>query len=283
MTSPLMPPASPPAGSTAPVYVVSGGTGSSGEQLLRTALAQFSAAQVPVVIIGRVREEGQIKAAIEQASASGGIIVHTLVDEHLRHAMINLAQQYNVVAIDLIGQMMLRLTTHIGQQPLGQPGLYRQLRSSYFKRLDAIDFAVEHDDGRRASELRHAEIVLIGVSRVGKTPLSMYLSTQGWKVANVPLVPEVTPPPELFQVERQRVVGLTMEIGQLINHRRSRQEYLGVSRDLAYANVEALEEEMRYAKSIFRRGRFAVIDITDKPIEESANAVIAQVTRHMKS
>lgn len=265
------------------IYIVSGGVGASGEQLVRTALAQFQQVDIPVVIVPQVRQMAQAEEVVEQAARTGGIIVHTLVDEDLRQALNRLARRRNVVAVDLMGRLLAQLANLLGQEPIGQPGLYRRLRQAYFDRVEAIEFTMAHDDGRNPGEWPRAEIVLVGVSRVGKTPLSMYLAVQGWKVANVPLLAGVPPPAELLRVDRRRVVGLTIEPGQLVDHRRQRQRRLGVPGESAYTDPAGLYEEVETARRFYRRSGFAVVDITDKPIEESADEIIALVTRRLKT
>jgi len=266
-----------------PLYVVSGGVGASGEQLTRTALAQFENADIPVIIVPHVREVAQIEDIVKKAAAAGGTILHTLVDLELRQAMTRQARDRNVVAIDGMGQLLSRLAKVLGQEPQGQPGLYRQLRQDYFERVAAIEYTVAHDDGRRPDEWHLAEIMLVGVSRVGKTPLSMYLSTLGWKVANYPLVREVEPPKELFKLDPSRVVGLLIDPGQLVTHRQQRQRRLGVSNKSPYTNPVDLFEEIEEAKKLFRRHGFAIINVTDKPIEESADEVIALINRRLNT
>ncbi len=269
--------------SAPPIYIISGGRGASGEQVVRTALAQFQDASVPVTIVPHIYEVAQLTDAVVQAATTGGIIVHTLVDAELRQALIRLARQHNVEAIDLMGHLLSRLSAILGQTPLGQPGLYRQLREAYFERVEAIEFAVAHDDGRNPHELHLAEIVLVGVSRTGKTPLSMYLSVQGWKVANVPLISSIEPPNELFQIDPGRVVGLTIEPGQLVAHRRWRQRHLGIQQDMAYATPTDIAEEVAAARAVCQRGGFAMLNVTDRPIEESAQEVIALITRRSQN
>jgi regulator of PEP synthase PpsR (kinase-PPPase family) len=263
-----------------PIFVVSGGVGASGEEVVRTVLAQFPAADVPVIIVPHVRQVMELEEVVEQASVTGGTIVHTLVDANLRQAMISLAQKKHVVAIDLMGPLVTRLIQVLGQEPIGQPGLYRQLRESYLKRVEAIEFTVAHDDGQKPHDLPLAEIVLAGVSRVGKTPLSMYLSVLGWKVANVPLILEVPPPQELFRIDPRRVVGLTIDPDQLLAHRQWRQRRLGVpGGSLGYTDPARLYEEAEAARRMFRTSGFAVVDVTDKPIESSAEEIITLITR----
>ncbi|MBN1202887.1 MAG: kinase/pyrophosphorylase [Anaerolineae bacterium] len=267
--------------SSPPIYIVSGGMGTSGEHLVQTALAQFHKNDLPLIIVSHVDRIEQLQDVVAQAEASGGIIVHTLVDATLRDDLIALTQSHNVVSLDLIGPLLRQLTRLLGEKPLGQPGLYRQLREDYFKRMEAIEFTVAHDDGRKPHEWHKAEIVLTGVSRAGKTPLSMYLSTLGWKVANVPLIQEVAIPEELFEIDARRVVGLDIDPDQLVTYRRRRQQGLGVVGKLPYADPQVVYAEVEFARQVFRRGQFAVIDITDKSIEESANEAIATIRRRL--
>ncbi len=270
--------ASPP-----PIYVVSGGVGASGEQLVRTVLAQFPDNDVPVIMAGNVRQVTQIKRVIAQAKQSGGLIAHTLVDEHLRRTLIDLARAADVAAIDLMGPLLSRLEAVLKRKALGQPGLYRQFHRAYFERVSAIEFTMAHDDGQQRAGWPQADMVLVGISRAGKTPLSMYLAVLGWKVANVPLVPGVPPPPELFKLDRQRVIGLTIRPDQLIVFREQRYRQLGVPMPMNYVDPRRIGEEVLAALRVFRRGRFAVIDVTDKPIETSADEIIKLIESRVKS
>jgi [pyruvate, water dikinase]-phosphate phosphotransferase / [pyruvate, water dikinase] kinase len=261
-----------------PVFVVSGGAGASGEQLVRTALAQFTAIHVPVEIVPHVHNFHAVKALVVEAQARGAVIVHTLVDAGVRRSLEEFAVQHNVATIDAMGPLLSFLSQALNRVPLGQPGRYRQLYNSYFKRIEAIEFTVAHDDGKRLADLDQADIVLTGVSRAGKTPVSIYLSMQGWKVANVPFVPDLAAPKELLEVERQRVVALTLQPQQLMLHRRTRLPYLGLGAS-AYVDIKSIVEELRAAQHLFARQGFVVIDMTDKPIETGAEEVLSHVIR----
>jgi len=263
----------------APIYVVSGGTGASGEQVVYTVLAQFPDSGVPVVTIAHVHHRVQVEDAIAQAAASGGTIAHTMVDVELRRLLMRHAEEEGVIAIDLVGTLLERLSATLGEQPLGDPGLYRRLNQAYFDRVSAIDYALAHDDGKDPAGWPEAEIVLVGVSRVGKTPLSMYLSVLGWKAANVPLIPDVEPPAALFQLDPRRAIGLTMDPTRLVFHRQERRRRLGAPGLEAYTDLSAVAEEMEAGRRLFRRAGFTTIDVTDKPIEASAHDVAMLITR----
>jgi regulator of PEP synthase PpsR (kinase-PPPase family) len=262
-----------------PLVIVSGSSGASGEQLVRTALAQFSEADISVVVVPRVRSVEKIHQLVEDARTNDATILHTLVNADLRRTLIEQARLRNVVAIDLIGRVLTRMENLLHQEPLGVPGLYRQLRVDYFKRVDAIEFAIAHDDGKRPEDLHSAEIVLTGPSRVGKTPLSMYLSVLGWKVANTPLMKDVSPPRELFQINPHCVIGLTIDPDHLLAHRRRRQHRLGAVGKSLYMDPQGIEEDLAAARLVFRRGRFAVVDMTDKSIEDGAEEAISLIKR----
>ncbi|RPI24425.1 MAG: kinase/pyrophosphorylase [Acidobacteria bacterium] len=261
------------------MFVVSGGAGASGAQVARTVLAQFKNAHIPVVVVPYVQKPEQIKQTVEQAAADQGTIVHTLVDGRLRHVLLEEARIKNVAAVDLMGPLLSRITHLTGQEPLGQPGLYREIHQAYFERMDAIEFTVAHDDGKKPEDLAQAEIILVGPSRVGKTPLSMYLSVLGWRVANIPLVKEILPPTELFKAQRERIVGLIVDPSQLVAHRELRQQRLGTGRKSAYSDTLHLHQEIEEARTFYKRNGIRSVDVTDKPIEESAEEVIALVTR----
>jgi regulator of PEP synthase PpsR (kinase-PPPase family) len=268
---------------TPSIYVVSGGTGASGEQLVHTVLVQFPDSQVLVITVNHVLQIGQIEETVQEAAARGGIIVHTLVDADLRQALTDLAQEHSVAEVDLMGPLMFRLSETLEQEPIAHPGLYRHLHQAYYDRVSAIEFSMSHDDGQRPGGWPQADVVLVGPSRVGKTPLSMYLAVLGWRVANVPLIPDVDLPPGLSQLDRQRAIGLTMEPGQLLFYRQQRQRRLGTRPLGAYADPSKIHEEIEYARAICRRSGFTVIDVTDKPIEASADEVADLITRRFGS
>jgi [pyruvate, water dikinase]-phosphate phosphotransferase / [pyruvate, water dikinase] kinase len=257
--------------------IVSGGFGSSGEQLARTALAQFADAGVEVRVVPHVRNAARVEEAVVEAQRLGATILHTLVDPALRRTLGDMARGRNVVAIDLIGRLLSHLSATLGRKPLGKPGLYRQLREDYFRRVEAIEFTLDHDDGRYPQELKEAQVVLVGPSRVGKTPLSIYLSTLGWKVANVPLVGGLDPPVELFEIDRRKVVGLTVEPVQLLAHRRRRSRGLGLRGRPKYTDAVSVADEVESALRTCRRGGFPVVDMTNRQIEEAADEILGLI------
>jgi hypothetical protein len=262
-----------------PIFIISGGAGALGKHVARIALSQFPNLNLQVKVIPQVRHATHLAEAVAQVAAHRGTIIHTMVDPTLRQTLIDLAREHDLVAIDTIGDPLAQMSALFGQAPLGQPGLYQGEHHAYLERIKAIEYTVDHDDGRNPHELDKADVVLTGVSRVGKTPLSIYLSVLGWKVANVPLVREVPPPKELFEIDRRRVVGLIIDVDVLVQHRRWRHLGFTGMGGHAYTDPELLYEEVEVARRVCRRGGFTVINVTNKPIEESADEVIAQISR----
>jgi regulator of PEP synthase PpsR (kinase-PPPase family) len=257
-----------------PIYIISGGKGITGNFLVQTVLAQFPKNRITVKLISDVITVAAVETAVAQAAADGGIIVHTMIDKKLRGNLNSICKDKNIQTIDMAGDLIDYLTRELDEEPLNQPGLYRRLNLEYFDRLESIDFAISNDDGLNIHNLRNADIVLAGVSRTGKTPLSVYLAMHGWKVSNVPLVLGMDPPDDLFKVDEGRVFGLTISMNQLMAHRRKRiQDYEHVSNS-DYVNPKTVRMELDFAHAVFKRGGFSVISVTHKPIESIANEIL---------
>jgi regulator of PEP synthase PpsR (kinase-PPPase family) len=261
-----------------PVYIVSGGSGASGQQIVETALAQFPKLDVPVIKRGHVRNLRQIREVVKKASVEGGTVVLTLVERGLRDALVHLGRKHGVVTIDLMGPLLERVAAQSRARPLEKPGLYRKLRKDYFDRVEAIDFTVVHDDGKMADDLPGADIVILGVSRCGKTPLSMYLAVHGWKVANVPILKGIPLPDEVYRTDRRKVIGLSIEYTHLMEHRKRREVLLGAGIMTDYSRPSVVFAEVEAARKIYRDGGFHVVDVTDKPIEIVAGEILQVVT-----
>lgn len=265
---------------TLTIYVVSGGYGASGEQLVETVLAQFPDANARIVKIPHARKVTQIESVVKKAKKDKSIIVHTMVEDKLRRLLLKTAEEKNIVTIDLIGTLVENLSNIFEIKPKGKPGLYHAHNEDYFKRIGAIEFTVSHDDGVKPNDLKSAEIVVAGVSRCGKTPLSMYLAVKGWKVANVPLVMGIAPPEELFKVEKKRVIGLIIDYEHLMSHRRKRHERIGAHGATDYINPTSVNDELKYARKLYKKIGCQVVNVTKKPIESSADEIIEIIVGH---
>jgi regulator of PEP synthase PpsR (kinase-PPPase family) len=259
---------------TAPIYVVSGGKGLAGNNMVQSLLIQYPNNNVPVIIVPQVHEKNQLIELVKKAKHDGGLITHTMVNRELRDFLTQLCRENGIRNIDYMGELADYLDEKLNISSLQTPGLYREINQQYFDRIEAIEFTLNHDDGLLPGKLRHAEIILTGVSRSGKTPLSVYLAMYGWKVANIPLVYGIDPPKELFEVDPQRVFGLNINPGQLISHRMKRLRSIDNTANVNYVDERLVVQEIRNANMIFEKGGFTVLNVSNKPVENSANEIL---------
>lgn len=212
---------------------------------------------------------------VQFAKEEKALIAFTIVVPELQQLLIEEATKHQVAYVDIMGPMMRGLSLLFQHDvPKNQPGLIHKLDDEYFRKVEAIEFAVKYDDGKDPRGLLVADVVLIGVSRTSKTPLSMYLAHKKYRVANVPLVPEVNPPEELYQIPRDRCIGLVIDAVQLNHIRVERLKALGLTSDANYANLERILAELDFAETIIRRVGCPRLDVSNKAVEETANTII---------
>ncbi|HEY3370455.1 MAG TPA: pyruvate, water dikinase regulatory protein [Prolixibacteraceae bacterium] len=257
-----------------PIYIVSGGKGLAGNNMVHSLLIQYPNNNVPVIIVPDQHEEKQLLEVVERAKLEDALITHTLVNRGLRKYLREICEARGVKHIDFMGEMADYLDEKLQIPSLQSPGLYREINQQYFDRIEAIEFTLNHDDGLQPEKLHKAEIILTGVSRSGKTPLSVYLAMYGWKVANIPLVNGIDPPKELFEVDPRRVFGLSISSGQLISHRMKRLRSIDNTDNTRYVDEKLVAMELRNANFVFEKGEFTVINISNKPVETSANEIL---------
>jgi regulator of PEP synthase PpsR (kinase-PPPase family) len=261
-----------------PIFIVSGGKGLPANSIVQSVLVQFPENRLPVKIIPDVLDARRLRKVVEEVKEAGGIIVHTMVDQKLRDLLVNACREKHVKEFDLMGDLFSYLTQLLNQDPINEPGLFRKMNMEYFDRVESIEYTITSDDGLNPKSIHDADIVLTGISRTGKTPTSMYLAMLGWKVANIPLVKGTDPPGDLFRVDPKRVFGLDITTGRLVSHRQKRLSDFGVNAATDYIDPRAIRLELEYAHSIFRRGGFTVIKVTNKPIESVANEIIEHLS-----
>ncbi|MGC4375997.1 pyruvate, water dikinase regulatory protein [Fictibacillus sp. Mic-4] len=255
------------------IYLVSDSVGETAELVVKAAASQFNSQQLEIRRIPYVEDTGTVQEVIDLAKEQGALIAFTLVVPEIKSYLVDQAHKEGVIAVDIIGPMMNQMEHFLGQVPRYEPGIVHQLDDDYFRKVDAIEFAVKYDDGRDPRGILKADIVLIGVSRTSKTPLSQYLAHKRLKVANVPLVPEVEPPEEIFNVPSEKCFGLSITPEKLNDIRRERLKALGLDSGASYANIERIKEELAYFKKIVDRIGCRVIDVSNKAVEESANLI----------
>jgi len=273
-------PITPPRSADRHVFVVSDATGETAEKVVLAALSQFETGNVILTRRQDIRTEPQVAALLKEAAEKDALIVYTIISPKLRALLQRRADRQKVPAVDLMGSLLTQLEAHLNRSPLSQPGLLHRIDEDYFRRIDAVDFTVKHDDGQNPQTLREADVVLVGISRTTKTPLSIYLAREGWKVANVPLVYGIEPPEELLAMDPRRIVGLIIDPQRLVQIRKARVRHLPVKSGTAieYADMDYVMKEMAYSQSLFaQHPEWIVLDVTGRAVEELANEIVRRV------
>ncbi len=261
------------------LFILADGTGETAEKVVQAALTQFKGMHVDAEVYTKVRSKFEIREILEKAAKQHAFLVYTVIDEEHRNFIQQLAHELSVESSDLIGGLVVKIGLFFGSQPLNQTGIKQQLDADYFRRIEAVEFAVKADDGQSPQNLKRADMVLVGLSRTSKTPLSMYLAHKGYKVANVPLVPQIDPPKELFDVDQERVYALIIDLNSLARVRHQRLKVLGLPPDAEYAARDNIARELRWCREFYaRHPTWPVVDTSGRAVEETA----AEMIRIMK-
>jgi len=258
------------------VHILSDSLGETAEMVARAAIAQFDGDAFRIERLPRVRTAEELRSTVRSHCGRWCLFLYTLVDESLRSEMETLCAA-GVNGVDVLGPAVATIQRVTGIAPSGEPGAVRRTDEEYFERIEAMEFAVKHDDGRNPQDLADADVVLIGVSRSSKTPLAMYLAFKGYRAANVPLAPGVEPPGELFEIDPRRVFGLVTSAKVLQQIRTERMRELGTY-VRGYADLEAIERELEEARAVMRRIGCIVVHTGGRAIEEAAQEII----RHLE-
>jgi regulator of PEP synthase PpsR (kinase-PPPase family) len=248
------------------IFLVSDHTGETAASAVRAAMSQFRT-RWRYRFFGEIREESQVLRMMELARDLGTIVLYTLSRDSIAEAIRRRGVEMGVPVVDLLGPVMDTVASHYQLKREFRPGPQHGFTDEHFRRVDAVEFAVGHD-------LYEADIVLTGVSRTSKTPLSMYLAQRGYKTGNVPLVPDIDPPTELLEIEPSRVFGLTLDPATLVAIRRARLRSLPSLNRLAYADPETVATELRWALRFFRSRGWRTVDISNKAVEENASRIL---------
>lgn len=262
------------------VCIVSDSTGETAELVCKAALSQFEGLDYDIERFPHVQDEEKVNEVLEKVSGRDALVmVYTLASSELRKYMSQKAQERGIIEIDVLGPLVTAFEKVSGVKASGKPGLLRRMDEAYFRRVRAIESAIKCDDGKYLPGIKDADVIIIGVSRSSKTPVSMYLAYRGIFAANVPLVPEIELPKELLEVDRGRIVGLTVDPEKLVQIRQERLKLMGLSTDVNYVRFDRVVEELEYAEGIMRRLGVPVIDVTNKAIEETAHEIIYYLER----
>lgn len=263
----------------ATLVILSDGTGDTARKVLAAALRQFDGLKLATETIPGVLEPDALEASFRAAAARGALVVTTLVRAEMRDLAAHLAAVHGVRHVDLLGPLLGALGDQLDRRPVGVPNLLRRTDEAYFRRIEAIEYTVHADDGRDPRRLLDADLVLVGPSRSGKTPLSTYLAHRGLKVANQPVMLEMDPPDAVFDVDPRRVVGLVLDADALAAIRTSRMAALPVGGARRYDDPGLVRAELELTASLCSQNGWLVIDVTRRAIEETAGLVVAHLTR----
>ncbi len=256
------------------LHLLSDSTGETLEILAKACLAQFDEVEVIRHLWPMVRSEGHLDRVLDDVERRPGLILFTVVNATIRRALEQKCRQRGLHAVSALDPVIDALSAVTGQVAEGRAGRQHVLDAAYFARVDAIQFTIAHDDGIGSENWEEADILLAGVSRSSKTPTSIYLANRGFKVANIPLVPEAPPPPNLFNLKHPMVVGLTTNPERLIQIRRNRLLALNQAPETDYVDMDAVNAELAFARRMFADNGWPVIDVTRRSIEETALAIV---------
>lgn len=262
------------------IYVLSDSVGETADLVVKAATSQFHQSEAIIKRIPYVEDYATLSEVVALAKLNDGIICFTLVKPKMRAFLLKEAEENGVPVFDIVGPLIDKIQTSYKLQPRYEPGLVRKLDDDYFKKVEAIEFAVKYDDGRDPRGILKADIILVGVSRTSKTPLSQFLAHKRLKVANVPIVPEVEPPQELFQVSSKKCIGLMISPEKLNNIRRERLKSLGLNDGAIYANIERIKEELDFFEKVAGKIGCHVIDVSNKAVEETAGVILNKLYKH---
>ena len=269
------------------IIIISDGTGETASLMTKAAVIQFSQNEISYTRYKNIRTQVQIDAIFQDAALRHDLVVYTLVSAELRNFTQEMAQKFSVPAIDLLGPLLNSLAAFFETQPKSQPGLTHSVNEQYFKRITAMEYTIHHDDGKSLEGLQDADIIVLGISRTSKTPLSMYLSMQGYKVCNIPIVTGIPIPPEIAAADPNKIICLTIQAEVLHTIRKARLERLGKDpRDHSnesYASMDHVVADIEYATAIYRQNRkWPVFDVSGKALEETASEIIRIISTRKK-
>jgi regulator of PEP synthase PpsR (kinase-PPPase family) len=258
------------------LHLVSDATGETTHSIARACLVQFEGIQVIEHMWPKVLSMPRLEKVMTAIEANPGAVVYTMLNESLSAALVRECTKLRVPCISVLDGVMKGLAGYFGARIRGQPGRQHVMDDEYFNRIDAMQFVLNHDDGQSVWNLKEADVVLVGVSRTSKTPTSIYLANQrGIKAANVPIVPGVPLPKELFEPDGPFVVGLTTTAENLVQIRRSRMRVMGETRETDYVDVEQVRREIVDARKLFAKMGWPVIDVSRRSIEETSAEILS--------
>ncbi len=256
------------------LHLVSDSTGETLITVARAVVAQYEGVAAIEHVYPLVRSNTQLERVISEIETAPGIVLYTLVEQDLAHRLEEVCRNTGSPHLSVLEPVHALLSSYLGTHSTARPGAQHMLNAEYFKRIDAMNFTLMHDDGHLPHDLDEADVILVGVSRTSKTPTAVYLANRGLKTANIPLVPGVPPPPVLESAKKALIVGLVATPERIVQIRQNRLLSLNADDDTSYVDRDAVAEELAASRRLFARNGWPVIDVTRRSIEETAAAII---------
>lgn len=259
------------------VFVVSDSTGETAEKVARAAMSQFSIPDVHLKRFLLVESELKLREIIEEAASKKALVIFTLVKDQFRNIMLQESAERGIESIDIIGPVLNSISNTLNLSPVKKPGLIHRINDDYFRRIDALEYAVKHDDGQRTDGIVEADALILGISRTSKTPLCLFLAQRGFKAANIPIIDSRSLDEIVYRMPKEKIFGLVSDAGRISSLRKERLKRMGLPLSQDYVSKDSIEHEILYSKSLYSKLSAYVIDITDKSIEEVAADIISRI------
>ena len=257
------------------VIIISDGTGETAKSMTRAAITQFQSKEIFFTRYKNVRSKEHIDAIFQEAALNHDMVVFTIVSPELRRYVHQISKRDHVRSVDLLGPLLSQMANVFETEPEYQPGLLHAVNDHYYEKVAAVEFTLNHDDGRNLASLDECDIVLVGISRTSKTPLSIYLSLEGLKVVNIPIILNMPLPENLFKIDQRKIFGLTIDPDALREIRQNRLSNLGTNAKGDYADTRKVVEEIEWANKLFEQNRrWPVFNVTNIALEETASEIV---------
>lgn len=255
-------------------FILSDSIGETAIKVAKSVLAQFPTARTILHKYNFISSKTQLQTILEEAEKVDGLLFMTIVDNDLAAYTEKYCIETGLICYNLIQPFSLEIERRLDLSPTAKAGAQHELSDQYFKRVKAIEFCMAYDDGQDLDGISHADIILLGISRTGKTPLSMYLGTLGYKVLNIPIIPENSPPKELYEIDSQKIIGLINDVETINKHREQRMMEYGMGTGSKYASKERIQEELDFAKDLYQSLNCFIVNVADRSIEESSSIIL---------
>lgn len=256
------------------IFVISDSAGETASKLAAASMAQYPTVEFSLYRRTFVKEEERLKKALEDARNANAMVLHTIVSDHLVKVANDFFAEHNLYHFDILTPPVLEIERLTGVSPSREPGALHHLNENYFKRIEAMEFAVKYDDGKDPRGFLEADVLLLGVSRTSKTPLSLFLANKNLKVANLPLIPEAHLPKQLFETDPKKIVGLTNDPNILNGIRKERMRTYGLPANTSYSDIEKIRKELAFANDLYKKLGCVVINVSSLSIEETASMIL---------